>query len=68
MPLPIIAGLPPDLALPSGYVIRLTALDPSTGSVVSGVRVGDVSFYVRDLTGGIDNGAPMPLLVPTADQ
>lgn len=65
MPLPVIAGLPPNLALPSGYVIRLTALDPTTGNVVTGVKVSDVSFYVRDVSGTTEDvDAPLPLLVP----
>jgi hypothetical protein len=52
----------------SGYVIRLTALDPSSGAVVTGVRVTDVAFQVRPINIGPDatgtDGAPMPLLVP----
>lgn len=68
MPQPLSAGFPPDLALAAGARIRVTAVDPITGTPVSGVRVSDVSFYVRDATGGDPDGqAPMPLLVPTSD-
>lgn len=67
MPQPLVAGLPPDLVLSAGYVVRLTALDPASGAVVSGVTVADVSFMVRPLTTGDVDGAPMPLLVPSAE-
>lgn len=67
MPAPILGGLAPELALPAGFVIRLTALDPGTGAVVSGVKVSNVSFYVRDVSGADDDTeAPLPLLVPVA--
>jgi hypothetical protein len=69
MPQPLIAALPKDLILASGYVIRLTALVPGTGATVTGVRVTDVAFQVRPVNIGPDasgiDGAPMPLLVPT---
>lgn len=68
MPVPLKAGLPPDLVLSAGYVVRLTALDPATGSTVSGVRLTDISVFVTDVgdtsTRG-DTDAPMPLLVPS---
>lgn len=69
MPEPLIASLPLDLVLSSGYVIRLTALDESTGATVTGVRATDVAFQVRPInTDGSVSGqsdAPSPLLVPT---
>jgi hypothetical protein len=69
MPQPLIANLPLDLVLASGYVIRFTALDPTTGAAVTGVRVTDVAFQVRPVNigpGGTTDGlAPLPLLVPS---
>lgn len=65
---PLVAGLPPSLALSSGYVIRLTALDPTTGAAVSGVRVTDVSYFVRPLTAADETESPSPLLVPTNEE
>jgi hypothetical protein len=65
---PMIAGLPPDCVLSAGYVVRLTALDPSTGATVAGVQLSEVSFFVTDLapTGADTIGdAPLPLLVPS---
>lgn len=66
---PLIAPLPIDLVLASGYSIRVVALDPTTGATISGVRVTDVAFQVRPLNlgpGGTGEGeAPSPLLVPT---
>jgi hypothetical protein len=71
MPAPAIAALPLDLILSSGYVIRFTALNPTSGAAVTGVRVTDVAFQVRPVNigpGGVDiDGAPLPLLVPTDD-
>ena len=68
---PLIAALPLDLVLASGYVIRLTALSPSSGAVITGVRVTDVAFQVRPLNlgpgGSTDGEAPLPLLVPTTE-
>jgi len=66
---PLIAALPLDLVLASGYSIRLTALSPTTGAVITGVKVADVAFQVRPVNigpdGTTDGGAPLPLLVPT---
>lgn len=69
MPAPSIAALPIDLIMSSGYQVRFTALDPTTGAAVSGVRVTDIALQVRPVNIGPDaigaDGAPMPLLVPT---
>lgn len=69
MPAPSIAALPLDLILSSGYVVRITALNPTDGSQVSGVRVTDIAFQVRPISvgaGGTVNGLdPLPMLVPT---
>ena len=63
------AGLPADCTLSAGYIVRLVALDPTTGASVAGVNLRDVSFFVTDLnsdgtTTGPDN-TPLPLLVPS---
>ena len=69
MPQPLIAALPLDLILASGYVIRFNALSPSTGAQITGVRVTDVAFQVRPVNIGpgavAGDGTPSPLLVPT---
>ena len=64
MAVPEIAPLPPDLDLPAGWLIRLRAVDPNTGSEVSGVTVTDFSLVVDDLTGG--GGSGLPGTVPYA--
>lgn len=68
---PLIASLPLDLVLASGYQVRFTALDPVTGNAVTGVRITDVAFQVRPVAhgpGGLDLvDAPLPLLVPVED-
>lgn len=48
---PLIAPLPQELDLDSGYVIRITALDPSSGAVVAGVQVSSVIIMARNLSG-----------------
>jgi hypothetical protein len=67
MPVPLKAELPPDCVLSAGYVIRITALDPTTGAAVAGVQLSDVSFFVTDLLGNIEDAAPEPLLVPSSE-
>jgi hypothetical protein len=37
-----IAPLAPDVTLQPGYVVRVTALNPTTGALVAGVVVSDV--------------------------
>lgn len=39
MAAPIIVPLTPGIVAADNYTIRITALDPSTGNVVSGVKV-----------------------------
>lgn len=54
------AALPPDLELTGDYTIRLTAIDATTGNLVTGVVVSSASYQVNpqgtttpaDLTSG----------------
>jgi hypothetical protein len=41
---PLIVTLPPNLDLWPGCIIRVTAVDPTSGSTVAGVRVSNISF------------------------
>jgi len=52
MPQPLKAGLPPNLDLTGNFVVRMTALDPTTGAVVSGVTVSAFTMMVVNLGGG----------------
>ena len=64
---PLIAGLPPECILSAGYIVRITALDPTTGAQVTGVVLSDVSLFVTDLHGNLDTGEAQPFLVPSAE-
>ncbi len=45
------ASMPPDLDVSDGYTVRLTATDPTTGAVVSGVTVSNFAMQVLLLGG-----------------
>lgn len=66
MPVPLIAGLPPDMDLPDGYIVRFNALDPTSGAAVTGVVVSDVSIFgtILGALGGADATYP-PVLLKT---
>lgn len=66
MAIPLVAGLPPDLVLGPGYSLRLRALDPTFGTNVAGVRLTDVSYFVRNVGEGSDDDLQVGpfLLVP----
>lgn len=49
---PIELPLPPNLELDDTYVVRVTAIDPTTGNTVAGVQVGAVTLMVDNLSGG----------------
>lgn len=67
MAAPLKAELPPDCTLSAGYIIRLTALDPTTGATVAGVNLTDISIFVTDVFSapGSEIDSAFPLLVPT---
>lgn len=67
MPAPLVTSLPIDCILSSGYVVRINALDLTTGAEVAGVTVTDVSLFVEQLTGPSVDGTPDALLVPSAE-
>lgn len=63
---PLELPLPADLDLDDTFQIRVTAIDATTGAVVTGVKVGAVTLIVDNLTGGdLTSGSFGPfLLVP----
>lgn len=63
MSAPLTAGLAPGLVLSGGYVLRVTALSPTTGAVVAGVVVSDVSLQV-DALEPIEDVPPVPKFQP----
>lgn len=65
MAAPLLAPMPEMLVVQSGYTVRVTAVDPTTGALVAGVNVGmevitGTSF--SDLPGGNTEPPPPPLL------
>lgn len=62
MPQPLIVALPPNLNLWGGCVVRVAALDPSTGNVVSGVTVSTVTLEVDNLAGTDLESGPFMLV------
>jgi len=52
MPQALVAGLPPNLNLTAGYVVRFAALDPTDGSTISGVNIVNAALYVNSLAPG----------------
>jgi hypothetical protein len=54
MPVPLDAPLPARLDLGPGFTLRVTALSTTDGSVVSGVKVSNLSVLVDDAGGTVD--------------
>jgi hypothetical protein len=69
MPQPLIAGLPPGLALPAGYQLRVNAIDPTSGANVTGLTVSNFSIFATNLVGtdASELEAGPFLLVPSPD-
>lgn len=70
---PLIANMPAELDLGGGWVLRLTAVNPSTNATITGVKVSNVALTVDPISGAVEappggdeQPAPMPLLVPTS--
>lgn len=65
---PLTVALPQRYVLDDTYQLRITAVDPTTGALVSGVTVGRVVLMVDDASGlGLAGGTLGPfLLVPGA--
>ena len=64
---PLNIALPPNLVLWDGCIIRVTAIDATTGALVTGVDVADVSFEVStDSTADLTSGNFKPVLLRTS--
>lgn len=62
---PLIVTLPPNLDLWGGCIIRVTAVDPTTGATVGGIRVSNISFEgVSDNPQALDYGPFMLVTGP----
>ena len=60
---PLVAGLAPGIILSDGYIVKLVALDPTTGAAVTGVVVSGVSMQV-DTIATEDDTTQLPELLP----
>lgn len=63
MPAPYNINLPEDLRLWDSCIVRVTALDPTTGAVVSGVTVSEVTIECDQLRGAPLGDVGNPLLI-----
>jgi hypothetical protein len=57
---PLNAPLSPFFSLTNGYIIRVSAVDPTTGATVPAVIASDVSIAV-DQTDAAPTGSAVPL-------
>jgi hypothetical protein len=60
MAAPTAGSLPPFYTLTQGVTVRVTALDPSTGSTVAGVSISNFAISVDQEQVG-DTEKPIPL-------
>ncbi len=67
MSLPVKAGFPDNMDLADGYVIRFTAVDASTGAVVTAVKVSAASILCTTTgTTELASGVFAPVLLRTS--
>lgn len=59
---PLIVPLPPGLELWGDCVVRVTALDPTTGAEVAGVQVSNVTLEVDTLAASELESGPFMLV------
>lgn len=67
MAIPLDIRMPPDLDLQDGYTLRVTALDPTTGALVSGVSIQTVVLTASQGSTNVGSGGGGPgewLIVP----
>ena len=48
---PLTVSFPPDLVLTDGWLVTITAVDPTTGATVSGVKISEALIQVEVLEG-----------------
>ena len=68
------AALPPDFDLPANFVVQFTAVDPTSGALVSGVNVSNVAIMAEpvvpltsDDSGGANLQAATFQLIPLSE-
>ena len=60
----LIAPLAPNLELQPGYIVKLIAVDPTTGAAVTGVVVSNVSMQVDVQPTDEDSETPTVVVPP----
>lgn len=61
MSLPVKTGMPDNLVIADGYIIKFRAVDPTTGADVSGVNVSAAAIQASD-TGAVAVTGPFQLV------
>jgi hypothetical protein len=51
VPIPHTVAFPPELVLTDGWLVTITAIDPVTGALVSGVTISEALMQVEVLEG-----------------
>lgn len=71
------APFPPNFDLGANYIVQLTAVDPTSGAVVTGVNVSNVAIMAAAVVSDISNDdqpdyapvfLPIPSAPPSADE
>lgn len=55
MSLPVKTGFPDGITVKDSYVVRFTATHPTTGALVAGVKVSNVSIFGDDSSGNVSD-------------
>ena len=50
MPAPLMVGFTPNIIVEGAYIVRITALDATTGNVTAGVKVTSAAILAEDLS------------------
>ena len=67
MSLPVKTGFPDGVTLTDGYIVRFTAVDASSGAVVTDVEISEASLLVTTSdTTGLASGVFKPVLLRTS--
>lgn len=63
---PLTVAFPPDLVLTDGWLVTITAVNPTTGADVAGVMITEALIQVENIAGtGLSSGKfkAVPILV-----
>ena len=63
MSLPVKTGLPDNLVISDGYIVRFAAVDPVTGNAVTGVKISSAAIQATPTSGSTNEPVLNPVLV-----